>query len=608
MAEKEIALKVTTDLSQTNQAFKSAEDRLNETKKRMIELATSGQQASKEFRDLALEAGKIKGQLELVEQTVDGIGKSANKVEVFSGAIQGMAAGFAIAQGTAALFAEGNEELQESLVKVQASLALLQGAEQAVQLLRRESAAGQALLTARTAAYNLVVGTSTGALKLFRLALIATGIGAAVVAVGMLVANWDKLTGAVMKFVNSSPMLTKILDFVTSKFQQLGETLGFLPDATEKSITTQIELFEKQKRLMEAQGKDTTEIERVILAQRLELAKKTNKDIEKAQEDLLLFEQATLFKRGEAAKAAAEKRAEIEKQAIAKSKAEREKDAEELRKMNAEIAEAEVNARKSAQEQLDDILNQIRRSRLTEFEKEQEDFLIQREKMAELMKETGASELELMAFNMNTRSVLENMANQESIDNAKKASETKKEIDRDEFLARQANVQQNLEMTAQALGALTSLYTASLGQTQEDQKKAFEANKKFSIAQALISTFLAVNAALTAGGNPIKLATGAQFVEAGIALTAGLANVIKIKNTKFQGGSTGGGSTASPRSLSGNTPPPQGFNPNQSTPIVPPQGQNGNGQLPPQRVFVLERDIQNVGRRVRNVESFATFG
>ena len=81
------------------------------------------------------------------------------------------------------------------------------------------------------------------------------------------------------------------------------------------------------------------------------------------------------------------------------------------------------------------------------------------------------------------------------------------------------------------------------------------------IAQASINTFMAVNAALTAGGNPIKLATGAQFVEAGVALTMGLAGVAKIAATKFNdgggntpppppgtmgGGGMGGGSTSAP--------------------------------------------------------------
>ena len=61
---------------------------------------------------------------------------------------------------------------------------------------------------------------------------------------------------------------------------------------------------------------------------------------------------------------------------------------------------------------------------------------------------------------------------------------------------------------------------------------------------------MAVTGALTAGGNPIKLATGAQFVEAAIAAATGVAQVATIKKTKFEGGSTppppgnsGGGAT-----------------------------------------------------------------
>jgi hypothetical protein len=46
------------------------------------------------------------------------------------------------------------------------------------------------------------------------------------------------------------------------------------------------------------------------------------------------------------------------------------------------------------------------------------------------------------------------------------------------------------------------------------------------------------------------LATGAQFVEAGIAATVGLANVAKIASTKFggNGGGGGGGDVPTPNS------------------------------------------------------------
>ncbi len=56
-------------------------------------------------------------------------------------------------------------------------------------LMAKVSAGLQYLLTT-------AIGGTSGALKIFRLALISTGVGAIVVAIGMLVANFDKLSGA----------------------------------------------------------------------------------------------------------------------------------------------------------------------------------------------------------------------------------------------------------------------------------------------------------------------------------------------------------------------------------------------------------------------------
>jgi hypothetical protein len=602
---KEIALKVTTDTSQTNTALKSAEERLTEAKKAMLDLAMAGKQGSKEFRALAVEAGALKGKIESVEQTVDGLGKSANKIEVFTGAVQGIAAGFAIAQGTAALFAEGNEELQQALVKVQASLALLQGTEQAVQLLRRESAAGQALLTARTAAYNVVVGASTGALKLFRIALVSTGIGAAVVAVGLLVANFDKVTKAVTDFVSGSPMLTKVIGFITDGFTKLGRAIGVIPSESEAATKQMIADLEKQQKLLEAAGANTTAIEKRLAELRIELAKETGEGLAEAEEELTLFNAAQEAKRVETAKEAAKKRAEIEKAAIEKSKAERLKAAEDQKAVDQIGIDAEdekvTKAREAAQE-LSAIQNDIRRSKLTDYQREREDFLLQRQQMLELMRTSGASEIELQLFASNTARMMQQMDADKDVEILNATEKTKFE-NRQQFMVKTA------EMTMQALGALTSLYTASLGQSEKDQKKAFEANKKFSIAQALISTFLAVNNALTAGGNPIKLATGAQFVEAGIALTAGLANVIKIRKTTFQSGGASGGSSISRPSAglpSGGQQPPAAFSPN-ATPTTPTGQPNPMAQgQQPLRAYVVDRDIENASNRRNQLREFAS--
>jgi hypothetical protein len=110
----------------------------------------------------------------------------------------------------------------------------------------------------------------------------------------------------------------------------------------------------------------------------------------------------------------------------------------------------------------------------------------------------------------------------------------------------QEKLQKNLQMASNALGALMALNEAFAGESEAEQKRAFERNKKFQIGQAIIQTAMAVTGALTAGGNPIKLATGAQFVEAAIALATGVAQVATIKKSKFGGGETGGGSVPRP--------------------------------------------------------------
>jgi len=112
---------------------------------------------------------------------------------------------------------------------------------------------------------------------------------------------------------------------------------------------------------------------------------------------------------------------------------------------------------------------------------------------------------------------------------------------------KQENVKANIQMASAALGALSQLNQAFAGETEAEQKRAFERNKKFSIAQAIITTAQAVAGQLAV---PQDQLTGANFVKAAIALATGVAQVATIKKTKFSGGSTppppgnsGGGAT-----------------------------------------------------------------
>lgn len=99
-----------------------------------------------------------------------------------------------------------------------------------------------------------------------------------------------------------------------------------------------------------------------------------------------------------------------------------------------------------------------------------------------------------------------------------------------------------INMATTGLSIIADLADTFQKDNEKSAKRAFKVQKAANLASALISTYTAVTAALTAGGNPIKLATGAQFIDAGVALASGLASVAKIAKTKFEGGGdTGGG-------------------------------------------------------------------
>jgi hypothetical protein len=198
---KEIVLEVGIKDS-TAQGTTSAKQRLRELQKTLIDMSLAGQEGTKAFKQMEAEAGKLKDQIGDTSQRIKTLASDTVRIDTVVSAVQGITAGFQIAQGAAALFGSENEDLQKALLKVQGAMALANGVQQVANLLNKDSiliTQGQA---AAQALYATAVGASTGAMKAFRIALLATGIGAAIAAVGLLIAKWDELTAAVRRFLN----------------------------------------------------------------------------------------------------------------------------------------------------------------------------------------------------------------------------------------------------------------------------------------------------------------------------------------------------------------------------------------------------------------------
>jgi len=164
--------------------------RMGEAEDRLYELALAGDTASKEYQELLTKVGEYRKVQIQTDLAVDGA--ATTMTQKLGSALNGATSGFAATQGAMALFGDENQALEKSLLKVQSALAIQQGV-QGLTEAYRELSIGTKIAAAGQAAFTFVTGAATTGLKLLRLALISTGIGAIVVAVGLLIANFDKL-------------------------------------------------------------------------------------------------------------------------------------------------------------------------------------------------------------------------------------------------------------------------------------------------------------------------------------------------------------------------------------------------------------------------------
>lgn len=188
---------------------KSLKAQYREAVQELQKLSEKYGETSVEAIKAAKAAAQLKDQIEESKQLVDAFNPDA-KFKSLEGAINGVLNGFQAYEGAIGLMGAENEELQKTMLKVQSAMAFTQGingvmeAGDAFKKLgakMKDTAIVQGVLTAATSAYTFITGAATTGLKLFRIALISTGIGALVVGVGMLVANFDKIVGVVKSVV-----------------------------------------------------------------------------------------------------------------------------------------------------------------------------------------------------------------------------------------------------------------------------------------------------------------------------------------------------------------------------------------------------------------------
>ena len=229
------------------------------------------------IKRLQIEAGKLQDEIGDTNELIKALSSDTFFADTLVEGVQSATGVFATFQGVTGLLAEDQQAFAEASAKAQSALALLQGVQQISNALKKEDNIITRAQIVAQRAYALVVGESTGAMKGFRIALASTGIGALILAIGLLVANFKEIKSALGLGVN--PELEKYavasrkasqaaLDSLES-FKQQEEFLRNFSVNDEDRINKRIQLTETSIEKLADQAKKEIAILEDLKAKRL---------------------------------------------------------------------------------------------------------------------------------------------------------------------------------------------------------------------------------------------------------------------------------------------------------------------------------------------------
>jgi hypothetical protein len=551
MAEEIIGVKVQVDASDVGKSVGSLKKQLREAQNEVTALSEKFGATSKEAINAAKKAAILKDSIGDAKALTDAFNPD-QKFKALSSSLAGAAGGFAALQGAVGLFGNQAEAVEKTLLKVQSALALSQGLE----------AVGNSIDSFKVLG-GVIKDSVSKAFGTLRSAIISTGIGALVIGVGLLIANFETVKKVVLNFI---PGLGKLADFVGNLVTKFTDFVGITTEADrvlEKLSKTNAkanENIEARVKLLTAQGGKEKEIyalqkeananETNALRERLKLTGALTEEEAKRFRELKVesavldaTEQKRIADRNaQAAKEAATKQAEKDK-----ARKEREEGEELIRRdkeLAANLTKAEILGISSAGKEA----------------------LIQTQVVAK-----GVSDAILVTA-------------QQQADAKKQLTDYEKNLEKQKFDAQ-------VQLALQALATVGSLI---------DQNSV--AGKAIAVTQAIINTYQGASKALAQGGIFGPVAAAAT-------IAAGFVNVKKIINTKIPSAKgTGNVADSGGGTMSMSAAPIAPSAPIQNT--VTSLSQQSINQMGSAtgRAYVVESDITNQQEKIIRINRAARLG
>ena len=247
---------------------KSLVGQLRVLKQELSALEIAGQDGTAAFNQLLIAAAKLEDQIGDTRARVKILASDTFKFDAAVGATQALASGFELAQGAATLFGAESEDLQKAIAKVTAATAVANGVQQLSSLIKEESAVKTAALnilerinaaSVRQSAlsYNILgtsVQFSARTLNIFKGALAATGIGAAVIAIGILIDVYKDFQDSTAKSAQALKDITNANQELAVKTIEAQEQLDLaLGNISERQVERNIATRKFASELLEIQ-------------------------------------------------------------------------------------------------------------------------------------------------------------------------------------------------------------------------------------------------------------------------------------------------------------------------------------------------------------------
>ena len=621
-------------LNKENNAATTSVKELRQELKAQKDIMLSTEQGTKEYNDALQKAAGIqhtlKEQMEEVNASAMDFGQIAGNVVKATG---GIVAGFQAAKATMNLFGIENEAVLQSLEKMQNLMAITQ----AIPALDDGVKAFKRL--------GLAIKGATAGMSGLKKAIISTGLGALVVALGLIIANFDKISAWLDEITGQTDFLGTVADAVigglNAGWAGLVQTLKAVGNAIVTYVTSPFKsVWAAIQAYTSTEGGFVDKLKAAGKAMKNGFVsdwKDVGKDFKEIgvvsanayQEGFNKNRAKRLAKNVEEAKKIGDERG--------KAKAEAEEAAYKKRLSQIDSQErAEMLALQALGLGYEDYVNQKQalEDKFTQKRiKALKDILATEKNLTEQEISDLQSELISLQDSLykkpekasGTTTATTNAPEDENISNAKQISEAinASALALNDFSDNPAwgNILKNVatltanwdtlqekiqngeaftayaQIAATALGAVAQMMNGLAAEQDTSNKEGFESSKKFQIAGATMSMLAGIASAWASSMQllfPANVIIGSAL--SAMMLATGIAQIAKIKSTQFGGGSTSGVSaTPNTSAVSAIQAPVQ------YTQDV--QGANIESAIKDTRVYVTEGDISNTQKKVSVAES-----